>query len=230
MTLWQWLRFMMMLPKISRSSTQHKDASFEVKFAALKQHCMDFFSVMKIELEVHNQTNVPTDEPVYFISNHQGTFDPVLLIAASPIPHSFISKVENLKIPVIGRWGHLIEFITFKREAFDQNVAMLRQATRFLKSGKSLLVFPEGTRSKSNRMLPFKPGALLPAYLAKVSIVPVTQIDSYRLDTLGQRTRQLKVIYGEKIPYASFKDQSYEDLANTLQTKIQAELDRFQTQ
>lgn len=228
MTLWQWLRFVLMLPKISRSATQLKDARFEEKFAALKQHCQDFFSVMKIELEVYHPEKVPTDEPVYFISNHQGTFDPVLLIAASPIPHSFISKVENLNIPVIGRWGHLIEFITFKREAFDQNVAMLRQATRFLKSGKSLLVFPEGTRSKSNDMLPFKPGALLPAYLAKVSIVPVTQIDSFRLDALGHRTRHLKVVYGDKIPYASFKDHAYEDLANMLQSEIQAQLEKYQ--
>src|SRR5690606_21351527 len=123
----------------------------------------------------------------------------------SPVAHSFISKEENLKIPVIGAWGKKIEFITFNRTDFEDNVQMLRQSMRFLKDRKSLLVFPEGTRSRGHQMLDFKPGALLPAYGAKVKILPVTLSHSYKMDQFKEKVTEICVTYHDPIDYLDYK-------------------------
>jgi 1-acyl-sn-glycerol-3-phosphate acyltransferase len=219
MSLIQWLRFIGMLPAVYGSALRHKTTSFIQRWSTLQGWCRTFFIRMNRTYRVINRQSAPP--PVaYYVSNHQGTFDPILLLAAIEEPLTFISKAENLKLPVIGKWGQLIEFITFKREAYDENVGMLRQAARVLKDGRSLLIFPEGTRSKSNATLPFKAGALLPAYLAKVPIVVITQIHTHELDRFKQWHHTLEVIIDEPIPYEVYKSLSYADLAVQLQAKI----------
>lgn len=219
MSLTQWLRFLGMFPAIYRSALRQKQTNFQERWITLRGWCQTFFVKVKRTYRVVNRQSTPP--PVaYFVSNHQGTFDPILLLAAIDQPLTFISKAENLKLPVIGTWGRLIEFITFKRESYDENVGMLRQAARVLKDGRSLLIFPEGTRSKSNATLPFKPGALLPAYLAKVPIVPITQVHTSELDRFGQWQHTLEVIIDEAIPYETYKVLPYAELAVQLQAQI----------
>lgn len=223
MTPIQWLKFAALLVPVYFSALKQKHRSFDKRWFTLKHWCLRFFTLMKIPYEV-TQRGEPIEETVYYVCNHQGQFDPILLMAALNRPMTFISKVENLKIPVIGKWGRLIGFITFKREAFEDNVTMLRQSARTLKEGRSVLIFPEGTRSKGNDLLDFKPGSLLPAYLAKVSIVPITQIHTHELDKSGKLKHTLQVIIDEPIPYASFKDTPYADMAIKIHDQIQANI------
>jgi len=126
---------------------------FETRFQCLQKNCQNLLKVMGIEIEMIVSSKIDLKETYYLVSNHQGTLDPILIMASSPFPHSFISKKENLKIPVVKTWGRLIEFITFDRTNFEQNVAMLRSATRYLKEGRSLLIFPEGTRSRRRKLV-----------------------------------------------------------------------------
>lgn len=220
MNMTHWFKFALLLIPVYISSFKQKNRSFDKRWLTLKAWCLRFFVWMKIPYEV-TQRGESIQETVYYVSNHQGQFDPILLMAALKRPMTFISKVENLKIPVIGQWGKLIGFITFKREAFDDNVTMLRQSARTLKEGRSILIFPEGTRSKSNTLLAFKPGSLLPAYLAKVSIVPITQIHTHEMDKRGQLKHTLQVIIDAPIPYESYKDTPYADMAIKIHDLIQ---------
>ncbi len=220
MNLFQWVKFIFLLIPVYFSALKQKNRSFEQRWTTLKKWSVTFFKLMKIEFKVAHHTP-PSAETVYYVCNHQGLFDPILLMASAQNSMTFVSKVENLKFPVIGYWGKLIGFITFKREDFDANVTMLRQCARTLNSGRSILIFPEGTRSKGNALLPFKSGALLPAYLAKVSIVPVTQINTYEMDHLGQLKHDLQVIYDAPIPYAEYKDIPYVQMAEFLHDQIE---------
>lgn len=223
MTLWQWVKFAILLIPVYFSGLRQNKRSFDQRWFTLKSWCLRFFKFMKIGYQVH-QNGEPLQETVYYVSNHQGQFDPILLMAALNRPMTFISKVENLKIPVIGKWGKLIGFITFKREAFDDNVTMLRQSARTLKEGRSILIFPEGTRSKGNDLLAFKAGALLPAYLAKVPIVPITQIHTHEMDKLGQLQHRLQVIIDKPIPYEVYKDTPYADMALKIHDRIESNI------
>ncbi len=223
MTFYQWIKFFALLIPVYFSALKQKNRTFEQRWITLRNWSITFFKLMKIKYKVTYRTE-PTADTVYYVSNHQGLFDPILLMASAQNSMTFVSKVENLKYPVIGTWGKLIGFITFKREDFDANVTMLRQCARTLKSGRSILIFPEGTRSRGNDLLPFKSGALLPAYLAKVSIVPVTQIYTYEMDHLGQLKHCLQVIYDEPIAYAQYKDISYVQMAEHLHDQIESNI------
>lgn len=103
----------------------------------------------------------------------------VRIICETPL--SFISKIENESIPLLGMWAVNIGTIHFDRETREGNVHMLREVIRALKK-RNLLIFPEGTRSKSDELNEFKDKAFRPAIMAKSIIVPVTLNGAYCLD------------------------------------------------
>lgn len=218
----QWLVLIANFPIIYLQSFKVRKADFKTRFICLQKNCQRLLKAMGIELEVKCSPLIQVDEAYYLVSNHQGTMDPILIMASSPFAHSFISKKENLKIPVVKTWGKLIEFITFDRTNFEQNVAMLRQATRFLKEGKSLLIFPEGTRSRGSELLSFKEKALSPAYFAKRGIVPLSLKNAYRLDHFGFKRHKITLTYHDPLVYARLSQLTYLECANVLHTTIAA--------
>lgn len=224
MSILQWLKFMGVLLNAKQQIPLAKTEDFAGRYRRLRAICLGFYKNFKIDIEVTGVENIPVGEAVYFISNHQGTFDPLLLVAANPQPMTFISKVENLKLPVIGTWGKLIGFITFDREAFDENVTMLRSAIRTLKDGKSILVFPEGTRSKQQTLLPFKTGAILPAYLAKANVVCVTQNYNHECDRLGQLKHRLEVHFHPMLRFDQYQNLSHQQTMDFCVQTIQSKL------
>ena len=108
MRLSQWLRFIVHLPRFLKLAHQFEALSFKARFEHLQRACIRLLDELKVEISVSLPHHLDLNETYYLVSNHQGTFDPILLVAAAPVAHSFISKVENLKLPVIGRWGRLI--------------------------------------------------------------------------------------------------------------------------
>lgn len=177
------------------------------------------------DLSVKGIETIPKGETIYFVSNHQGTLDPALVLASCPVHLAFISKKENETMPIFGRWARNIGTIHFDRESREGNVYMLREAARELKQKKNLLVFPEGTRSKGDTMNEFKAGALLPAYLSKATIVPVALKKAYTLDISSDHTKQLEIEYGKPIRASEYKKISQEDLAKELHDWIQSRID-----
>lgn len=224
MKITQWLKFSKILVKAKLKTKEAQPLDFAGRYAIIHDICKDFYKDLKLETEFTGVENIPSDEAVYYISNHQGTFDPLLLIAANPNPMTFISKKENLKLPVIADWGKLIEFITFDRDDFDQNVSMLRQATRFLKSNKSVLVFPEGTRAKGQDLLPFKSGAVLPAFLAKSKIVCVTQNFGFECDGTSPVKHTLSVHFHPPLLPEDFRQKSHDEVMNECVKIIESKL------
>lgn len=216
MRIWQWLIFASQLPHFATLARRAEKLNFHERFALLQKACQQLLRALRVELHVQAPQDLDLKQAYYLVSNHQGTFDPILLVAGAPIAHTFISKVENLKLPVIGTWGRLIEFITFKREDRSDNVTMLRQATRALQAGRSVLVFPEGTRSKSNTLLPFKSGALLPAYMAKVPILPLALTHAASL----KDRKTLHLVYGEPLAYQDYQNLTYEALSERLEKTL----------
>jgi len=224
MTLFRLVIFLLNLPIVYYKSKNIETLSFDKRFDILRKLCLSIIKQWGIQLTVNVSNKIVVDEPYYLVSNHQGTFDPVFLIASSPITHSFISKEENLKIPVIGAWGKMIEFITFNRSDFEDNVQMLRQSMRFLKDKKSLLVFPEGTRSRGQQMLDFKPGALLPAYGSKVKIIPVSLSHSYKMDKFKEKVTNISVTYHDPIDYLEYKSLNYQECSDLIKVIIASSL------
>lgn len=153
---------------------------------------------------VWGRSNIP-EKGCLLVSNHQGTLDPVLVMASCSQPVYFIAKEGAGKLPVIGRWARNIETILFDRDTKEGNIYMLREALRRLKKGQIVLIFPEGTRSKQDAMNPFKPKSLQLAYMAKVPIVPITLNHSYCIDT-KYKGKDLSITYHNPISYEEYKE------------------------
>ncbi len=125
--------------------------------------------------------NIPTHGAVLFASNHQGNFDIPLLLSNLPCPVGFVAKIELKKLPIVSTWMKLLECVFIDRKDIRQSLRTISEATEILKSGQSMVIFPEGTRSKSHEMDAFKPGSLKLATKAGVPVIPVTISGSYKI-------------------------------------------------
>jgi 1-acyl-sn-glycerol-3-phosphate acyltransferase len=137
-----------------------------------------------------------------FLSNHQSLYDIPVLLATLPLPARFMAKRELFRIPLFGWALHYGGFIPVDRGAGRSARESFRAATARLAQGRSVLLFPEETRSRDGRLLPFKRGGFLLAHKAGLPVVPVgvrgtlgvRRRDSYRI-----RPGRVLVRYGEPI-------------------------------
>ncbi len=132
-------------------------------------------------VKVEGQENVPKEGAVVFVSNHQGNFDIPLLLGYIDKPKGYIAKSETEKMPLISAWMKHLNCVFMDRSSPRKSSQAIIEGIDILKDGHSLVIFPEGTRSKSNKMGEFKPGSFKLATKAKVPIVPVTIKGSYKI-------------------------------------------------
>ena len=114
--------------------------------------------------------------PVLFVSNHEGDFDIPVLLGFIEKPFGFMSKVEVKKVPIISEWMDVLNCVFIDRKNKRQSVLSLGECTTKLQDGHSLVIFPEGTRSKGRSINQFKTGAFRIALDAGVPIVPINII------------------------------------------------------
>lgn len=124
--------------------------------------------------------NIPEGGAV-FISNHQGNFDIPLMLGYVGRPKALISKIEIQKLPMIRLWMHHLNCIFVDRGNRKQTAKYIGKSLELLSKGYSVIIFPEGTRSRSEKIGTFKNGGFKIALKAGVPIVPVTISGSYKL-------------------------------------------------
>ncbi len=118
--------------------------------------------------------NRPADprRPYVVVSNHE-SFADILLISHLPWEMKWLSKVEIMRIPVLGWDMYLAGDIPVERGTGRSAVKAMHRCQEVLKTKVSVIIFPEGTRSASGEMLPFKDGAFRLAIDAGVPILPL---------------------------------------------------------
>ncbi|MFC0186899.1 lysophospholipid acyltransferase family protein [Fictibacillus aquaticus] len=134
-----------------------------------------------VKVTVRGEENIPSDTAVLFVSNHQGNFDVPLMLGYITKPKAFISKIEVKKMPLIGTWMEQMNCLFMDRSNVRQSLKAIQEGARFLENGTSLVIFPEGTRSKGGDMAEFKAGSFKLATKSGVPIVPVTINGSYKI-------------------------------------------------
>jgi len=128
-----------------------------------------------IDLHVHDRHVVPPNETFVVMSNHQSLFDiPVLFQALAPMTLRMVAKTELYRIPVFGRTLTIAEFVELDRRDKGKARASLALAQKRLHSGINVWIAPEGTRSPTGRLAPFKGGGFKLARDTGSRILPVT--------------------------------------------------------
>jgi 1-acyl-sn-glycerol-3-phosphate acyltransferase len=116
---------------------------------------------------------IPRGRTAVFCANHTSDVDaPLLFHLLHPRLH-MLYKVEFGRMPILGRAAPLAGFIPVERRNHDQSQHAVDLAAESVSRGHSFLVFPEGTRSRTGDLLPFKKGGFIMAIKAQVPIVPV---------------------------------------------------------
>jgi 1-acyl-sn-glycerol-3-phosphate acyltransferase len=146
-----------------RGGLVHRHASFWGRTALLAG---------RVSLAVEGAERIPAD-PVIFMSNHQGAFDIPALLRAIPCRFSWLAKKELFSIPLFGRAMAAAGYLPVDREHGRRALESIRRAANAIRGGTSVAIFPEGTRSETGDLLPFKRGGFILAAMAEVPIVPV---------------------------------------------------------
>jgi 1-acyl-sn-glycerol-3-phosphate acyltransferase len=132
------------------------------------------------DVHVTGREKIP-EGSVLYVANHQGLFDILAFLGYLGYPIGFIAKKEIDKLPIIRTWMGLLKCVFIDRTDRRQSMKAINRGIENLKNGHSLVVFPEGTRSRGVGLNEFKPGSLRLATKANVPIVPVTINGTYRM-------------------------------------------------
>lgn len=173
---------------------------------------MEWFCAIPFTLEGWDR--LPEDirggsQPVIFMSNHESQMDPPILVAALPVPAVYIAKKEVKYMPFVGWAAWAAGVIFIDRGDRDRAIRSIHDAAMQIRGGKSVVIFPEGTRSQTGQMLPFKKGGFALALEAGVPIVPLATKGGFQVLPRGSlffRPGQYTVRVGTPVQPTEFPD------------------------
>jgi len=129
-----------------------------------------------ITVDVRNPQNILRDRAAVYAVNHTSNVEPPILYAvlSGLFPRlRILYKAELRKLPILVRAFDVAGFVPLERGNRDQSLPAIEQAAEALRDGNSFLIFPEGTRSRTGELLPFKKGGFIMALKGQAPIVPV---------------------------------------------------------
>ena len=179
-------------------------------------------SSLPFRIRVDGMNRYPRTGPIMICSNHVSNLDPMLLGCACPRPVNYLAKKQLFSFKPLGwflRWNDTIEL---DREA--SSMAGIKETLRRLKKKESVILFPEGTRSKDGKLQPFKRGFVALVKKTKVAIMPVAidgaQDAMPRNSLLPNFKATIQIAFGEAIYPEQYMELTDEELMGLLDTKI----------
>jgi 1-acyl-sn-glycerol-3-phosphate acyltransferase len=177
-----------------------------------------------IKTRVEGLEQVPTNQAVVFCANHQSNVDPPILFNALHRRLHVLFKAELKKLPLLGKAFQVGGFVPIDRASRDQSMAAIEQVAQSLRDGNSFLTFPEGTRSRTGALLPFKRGPFLMAIKAQVPVVPVAVqggTESMRKGSPWVRPTTVTVRIGAPIETRGMGLEDRQQLADLVRVRVE---------
>ena len=166
--------------------------------------------------------------PVVFCANHESNVDPGVLFRALHPQLHVLYKAELHKFPIMGTVFDVGGFVAVERDNRERALASIERGAASLRAGNSFLIFPEGTRSRSGKLLPFKKGGFIMAIQAQVPIVPVAVQGGRAAMRKGSaivRPVHVSVRIGEPIPTAGLTLEDRDAVIERVHARIRMLLD-----
>ena len=181
-------------------------------------------SLAGIHTRVAGREHLRPGDAVVFCCNHQSNIDPPILFQALHPRLHVLFKRELTKLPLLGRAFQIGGFVPIDRHSREQSMAAIDQAAASLRAGNSFLTFPEGTRSRTGALLPFKRGPFLMALKAQVPVVPVAiqgASASMRKGSPIVRPTVVSVRIGEPVDTRGMDLSDRERLADLVRSRVE---------
>jgi 1-acyl-sn-glycerol-3-phosphate acyltransferase len=181
-----------------------------------------------ISIDVIGSENYSSEQNYLVISNHAGMADIPLILGTINVNLRFLAKEELGKIPIFGWSLKQAGYVMIKRGQNREALKSLLAATNVLKNGRTVHIFPEGTRSFDGKLLPFKRGAFLVAEKGGAPVLPVTIIGSHQITpkkSLKINKGKIRIIIAPPIQPSQFH--SVEELKNTCFQVIESNLEKY---
>lgn len=173
--------------------------------------------------------NVPRDQAVVYVGNHNSYFDILLTYSQCPGLTGYVAKSEMLRYPLLRDWMKRLYCVFLDRTDLRAGMQMILTCIDYIKQGISICIFPEGTRSRDGKMQPFHEGSLKMASKTGCPIIPMAITNSAQIfENHLPFVRPCKVIveYGTPIYPKELPKEQQKFLGAYTQKKIQEMLDQ----
>ena len=228
-----WLYLVYLIPSLQKVKKLDKAGNIKERDMIInnvaRKWSQALLKVAGVTVNVSGSENVPDNEAVVFVSNHQGNFDIPILLASIEKPKSFIAKTEIANLPLISTWMKYMNCVFMDRSDIRQSLKVISQASDYVKEGYSMAIFPEGTRSKGKEMGEFKPGSMKLALKAEATIVPVAIRGSYKImeeNGFIIKPGLVEVVIAEAIPTKNLTKEQTRNLPDQVRSIIQSKLQK----
>jgi 1-acyl-sn-glycerol-3-phosphate acyltransferase len=182
-----------------------------------------------IRYTVAGSEHLPLDRAAVYCANHQSNVDPPVLFEALHPRMHILYKHEIDRIPILARAFRLGGFIPIDRRHKESAMRSIERGAQSLRAGNSFLIFPEGTRSRTAELLPFKKGGFVMAIRAQAPIVPVAVQGGRQIMRRGSRLLRpatLSIRVGPPVETAGFALDERDELIRLVRERIQSLLDQ----
>jgi 1-acyl-sn-glycerol-3-phosphate acyltransferase len=182
-----------------------------------------------IRYRVVGREHIPRDRAVVFCSNHESNVDPPVLFNALHPQLHVLYKAELRKFPIMGPVFDVGGFVPIDRTDRDKAMASIARGAESLRAGNSFLIYPEGTRSRTGELLPFKKGGFIMAIQAQVPVVPVAVQggrSAMRKGSAFVRPARVTVRIGTPVPTTGLTIDDRDDLIARVRQHVQSLLDQ----
>ena len=177
----------------------------------------------RINVTVNGLANIDPDQSYVYMSNHQSNFDIPVLLAHLPVQFRWLAKAELFKIPIFGRAMRGAGYVKIDRFNQESAFESIKEAGSRMKNGVSVMIFPEGTRSRDGKIRPFKKGGFIMALDSGVPIVPIILQGTWSImekSSLKINTGEVSLNIAVPIATTGFSRDNKDDLIDSVRTVI----------
>jgi len=167
------------------------------------------WSLMKIggiKLRIKGRENLPENETVVYMANHQSDLDWPIIFMSIPGQYLFLAKKELFEAPVFGTYMRIQKYIPIERDNIRKSWKTYQNIISLIRSGNSIVIYPEGTRSNTKELQKFKSFSFAFLHEARVRVVPVAISGSIDIQRKGSKLINPGKVKVTILPPVSFED------------------------